>query len=253
MAIEKNERLPLSSFRVYNEREARGAHADGLLRSLRAEGAAALGVAIANLPGSLHALELAGCGVTAKGVGVICDALQRHRTRFFTLPELHTLSINHDGVEAERSVVSSLSSVLQRASGLKCLTVRAAREGSSLWFRSEPSLLARLLEELQAARPPLEELTIEGYEIAPTDGLATLQLMRLGEHFGQLRALALENCSLSADALCAALAVLVRDGGRAPLRLNVSRNQLGPLGGLKLATYYAAPPSSLGSTRQRTR
>ena len=95
---------------------------------------------------------------------------------------------------------------------------------------------AELLEELQAARPPLEELTIEGYEIAPTDGLATLQLMRLGEHFGQLRALALENCSLSADALCAALAVLVRDGSRAPLRLNVSRNQLGPLGGLKLAT-----------------
>ena len=150
MAIEKNERLPLSSFRVYNEREARGAHADGLLRSLRAEGAAALGVAIANLPGSLHALELAGCGVTAKGVGVICDALQRHCTRFFTLPELHTLSLNHDGVEAERSVVSSLSSVLQRASGLKCLTVpaRGRRCGSA---QSLPS--SGLLEELQA-RPP---------------------------------------------------------------------------------------------------
>ena len=38
----------------------------------------------------------------------------------------------------------------------------AAREGSSLWWRAEPSLLARLLEELQAARPPLEELRIEG-------------------------------------------------------------------------------------------
>ena len=74
-------------------------------------------------------------------------------------------------------------------------------------------------------------------EITHADAPASLGLLRLTEQFPRLTRLALPATRCAPDALCAALALLTRvSTARPPLALDVSRNRLGAVGGLRLAT-----------------
>ena len=230
-AIESNPKLPLRSIAL------QACH--GLPRSCGAAGRA-LSHMFRTLPSALVELDLDGAGITGWALREVLDALHRHDRRFFTLRSLQRLTLSSDTID-ERRACASLCSLLRRAGGLRQLSLlRADRHGpggetGGGWLRPTSTGLAPVLEALHASAPPLERLSFDGCGVASGDELASLGLLRVSARFDQLTHLSLGGTRMPVDAICAAVAILVHNPTRPALSLDCSRNQLGFVGGLKLA------------------
>jgi hypothetical protein len=249
-AARGNPQLPLRSLTLVGTPLPRCSHA----------AAAALAPLLRGMRSPLHSLTLDGCGVTRASLRIVLHALLQHEERPLAIRALRSLSLNTAGLE-DASVAAALCELLRRARGLRELRLlpgsggasdvgsdeasaiaphsAAAGGGGGWWWAAAPPPLAPILQAAQHGCLRLERLALCGCAIAPSGGDVTLELLGCAASLSQLQHLSLAGTGIAADALCAVCSVLLRDARdarRTPLlAFDVSRNRLGPQGGLKLA------------------
>ena len=159
---------------------------------------ATLSAALAEARVPIEALELHACGVVGREASSVCAALMRHSSRLLAVHSLRRLTIDVDGLEADRGLASGLVALLRRAHGLERLRLLSARgrvpppqeRGSGAdsvaaafarLVGGEPaeSLACASLAALSDCAPPLALLDLSGLDLSTPEPSLSLRLMRL--------------------------------------------------------------------------
>ncbi|KAL1498904.1 hypothetical protein AB1Y20_013426 [Prymnesium parvum] len=222
-AVASNPHMPLAALVIRST-----------LAKPKAEVSAAIGAMLSAWPTALEELVLSGVGAGVKA-GVI-DALTRHSTRLLHLRSLKSLGLSMDTTD-ERTFMA-LSSLVKRAVNLTSLDVHPASKWRPLNLKADHRCLALVLASARS-KPSLQHLALDGFNLSIPDTVSALHLMRISKECVALHTLSLEGTHISADALSAVVGLLVHNASRAPVDLNLSRNNLGPVGAYKLATVLA--------------